>query len=608
MKLFHYIITAIGTAVGGLLLAGCAADTPTAPESSFLDGDRLMELTIRVPAGNLSTRSNPHGGDNGDGRENGVNFEDKIYNINLFFYSDAEGKGLDGDKDTHLYGIYKDISNYVQMEGEYVVNLAEEYKWERKEDKEKNEYVYTLTFPYKEEDFEQFDKQKTYFIPIVNTGNLTGVISTLGQLRDYEPTRTWTESPSGIAYYNQFVMSQAYNDASQGYINFDVEQTEKQFFRGSTTVERLCSRLDVWYKDGKNNLGAGELNYEVKVDKNDGEIKTSDVYITHIQPVNVMSKSSWMFKRVTKAPHVWDFTTLSPLNGTMSKADFADYLATAGRETPLTISTADLPTNYVVEPRTIQKRVLSGRTANERRSMLEGWYGATASHKIVGNYTTLFGSGSKCGVTSYPATDAPQGEFDANTGCDKALIVGYANENTQAMADFNSNYITGMVFRVIYVPENVLRCDAEGNCTNVAAPSELSAGAAIYRLSATHQEQDETLSLYFADEASRSNYKKTHPGEVWVERDYVAALHGGKYGFVCYYNLWLRHYNDESKDPGETYPMEYATVRNNIYRVALSFTGPGDPEPTMREPDTMRARIFVRKWNKRSEEKAFEFD
>ncbi|MDE6422957.1 MAG: fimbria major subunit, partial [Muribaculaceae bacterium] len=64
-------------------------------------------------------------------------------------------------------------------------------------------------------------------------------------------------------------------------------------------------------------------------------------------------------------------------------------------------------------------------------------------------------------------------------------------------------------------------------------------------------------------------------------------------GIKCYYNLWLRHYNDENADPQLSYPMEYAIVRNNIYRVALSFSGPGDPTPTMREPDTMQARIFV---------------
>ena len=78
-------------------------------------------------------------------------------------------------------------------------------------------------------------------------------------------------------------------------------------------------------------------------------------------------------------------------------------------------------------------------------------------------------------------------------------------------------------------------------------------------------------------------------------------------GFVCYYNLWLRHYNDEKADPQEAYPMEYATVRNNIYRVSISFNGPGDPEPTMRDPDTMQARIFVRKWNLRTDDKPLEF-
>ena len=102
-----------------------------------------------------------------------------------------------------------------------------------------------------------------------------------------------------------------------------------------------------------------------------------------------------------------------------------------------------------------------------------------------------------------------------------------------------------------------------------------------------------------------------HPGDVADITAFTAEKHGDRWGFICYYNLWLRHYNDvddaNPSNPHAHMPMEYATVRNNIYRVAVSFSGPGDPEPTMREPDTMKARIFVRKWNLRTENNALEF-
>ncbi len=119
----------------------------------------------------------------------------------------------------------------------------------------------------------------------------------------------------------------------------------------------------------------------------------------------------------------------------------------------------------------------------------------------------------------------------------------------------------------------------------------------------------ESESLYFSDYDVMKKYQASHPEDNAVVTLFYAAREPifNLLGFTCYYNLWLRHYNDESADPQTAYPMEYATVRNNIYRVKVSFSGPGDPTPTMREPDTMQARIFVRKWNLRVEDNPLDF-
>ena len=109
--------------------------------------------------------------------------------------------------------------------------------------------------------------------------------------------------------------------------------------------------------------------------------------------------------------------------------------------------------------------------------------------------------------------------------------------------------------------------------------------------------------LYFVDDAQARAYSAAH-------HEHQAELTRFTNG-VCYYNLWLRHYNDVNdatpSNPHEKLPMEYVTVRNNIYRVSLGFSGPGEPTPELKEPDTMQARIFVRKWNKRVENAPIEF-
>ncbi|MDD7759244.1 MAG: fimbria major subunit, partial [Bacteroidales bacterium] len=72
-------------------------------------------------------------------------------------------------------------------------------------------------------------------------------------------------------------------------------------------------------------------------------------------------------------------------------------------------------------------------------------------------------------------------------------------------------------------------------------------------------------------------------------------------GGVCYYNMWIHHAPTVASDPQQTRPMDFAVVRNNIYRVCVSFTGPGDPKPDMREPNNIQSRVFVRAWNFRQQ-------
>ena len=64
---------------------------------------------------------------------------------------------------------------------------------------------------------------------------------------------------------------------------------------------------------------------------------------------------------------------------------------------------------------------------------------------------------------------------------------------------------------------------------------------------------------------------------------------------ICYYTYWIRHADDG--DPDKISPMEYATVRNNIYQLNVSsISGIGTPEPE----DNIRAdiEVYVVNWNK----------
>ena len=68
---------------------------------------------------------------------------------------------------------------------------------------------------------------------------------------------------------------------------------------------------------------------------------------------------------------------------------------------------------------------------------------------------------------------------------------------------------------------------------------------------------------------------------------------------ICYYNMWIRHANDNTADPGpdRRSPMEYGIVRNNVYRISFTFHGPGNLTPDNPRPtEHMRTVIYVRPW------------
>ena len=56
------------------------------------------------------------------------------------------------------------------------------------------------------------------------------------------------------------------------------------------------------------------------------------------------------------------------------------------------------------------------------------------------------------------------------------------------------------------------------------------------------------------------------------------------WGYYCYYFYWMRH-NDNGLS-GKMGPMEFATVRNNVYKLAVTNIGSiGHPRDTRRDPD-----------------------
>lgn len=562
-------------------VSGCSDDGVRGldgPESA--GSERFIVLKIAVPTGESAgaTRGNPMGGEDGNGREEGILNENKIHDLNIFFYNDSQNQRLNAEYDTRVNGFYFDFNSQNSTRGtiEGPTTGANGIKY------------YTVTIPY-EGEIANLEKTVLSFITIANVGMAMTGITTLGALREYnELTKTWTGDVQNVGgeNYDRFVMSTAYSDQEvngvdygSSTIDFTKAGTKNQPYFGETTVERLCARLDLWYNKAQNagnSDSPGELTYSVRGGTDNSEIAT--VHITNVLPVNVMQKPSFLLKKVTDEP------------GTSTRSDWSasgfggiTSFKWGGVEMPHPNAVGnDRPVNYVMEPTTLLK--------NETDAVPAGWYGTTGT-ETVKNIITQSSSGSFGDY--YKGIPAPSSS--PNYDCDRIVIIGYANENTHPTDCFKSKFLTGLAFRAVYEPKQVIDAYSEGN---LVYKNDYSKGTTFYRYSPTVQSQGEGSSLYFISREVAEAYKMAHPADNAVIREFIDG--------VCYYNLWLKHYDDVDdgdgkSDPHEALPMEYATVRNNIYRVAISFSGPGDPTPELREPNHIHSRIFVRPWNQRKE-------
>ena len=130
--------------------------------------------------------------------------------------------------------------------------------------------------------------------------------------------------------------------------------------------------------------------------------------------------------------------------------------------------------------------------------------------------------------------------------------------------------------------------DAENK--SLTLDTEYTRGQSFWRFVKLDQPADE-FCLYFSNKEAADKYcaayNRNNPSGGYVSDEYKNGL--------CYYYVWLRHANNG--DDAVHGPMEFGIVRNNIYRLKISkVAGPGTVKPDPRNPEYLKAIIYVRKW------------
>lgn len=565
-NILHTVKGVAGCLLMASLAAGCAQeDIDTAPSGGGgMSASSYVSLSFASQQ-STPTRSNPTGGEQGDGQEKGQANENEIKSAVAFFYQGSGTDGVNSDGSTKIMAVATfNVGSYTEP-GNGI------------------DRTYTTT-P------QQVDLDDgTYNVLVVaNPGAdwWTGQSLTLADVRNHIQTTAWTASEPG---YSDFVMTSA-ADATLT-LNSNPESDPA---KATVNVERMAARLD--YK--------AEASYTCT----DPAYTGATVEITGAALVNNLTAGSYMLKRVA-----------STVDGVPT------YL---GNETP----DAGVQTNYVLDPWTAVK------TSDNNSFTIDG---------EVKTAEDLYGEwfGNLLQDPNYWA-DYVQPGIEVSDGAETWQRIGYTLENTTAAEEAGKRYSTGVVFKAKFHPQgvanytdgetffaygtkiyasmedmmagfygskfddldNITSCATWGDVKQFITSTLLTNDPSGYNkyLEGLAEGKDDSETVSDASSLTWSNYMKNECGYskdengkvVLDQNDKVTRIALQPYGTrtyedaTCYYTWWVRHSNDN--DDTKKGIMEYAIVRNNIYKLTVnSVYSLGGEVP---EEESLIVDVYVNDW------------
>ena len=571
--ILHTVKSVMGCMLVTALAAGCAQeDIGNDPsEGGGMSATSYVSLSFASPQG-TPTRANPTGGETGDGQETGQDYENAITSAVAFFYQGTDQKGVNSGGNTPIKA-FVSFNNIGNGTDENSTGVDRKY----------------TTSP------QQVDLENgTYNVIVVaNPGTdwWTGRSITLADVRDYIQTTAWTVSESG---YSNFVMTSA-ADATLT-LNSNPESNPAT---AEVNVERMAARLD--YKT------TGTYTCD------DPAYPGATVEITGAALVNNLTAGSYLLKRVA-----------ADVNGVPT------YL---GNETP----DAGVQTNYVLDPWTAIKTSANnnftiGGETKTAEDLYGEWFGNISQNP---NYWAAY---------VQPGTSV-------SDGAETWQRIGYTLENTTAAEEAGKRYSTGVVFKAKFHPAKVTsytnstytdgatffaygktlyasmedmmigfyghkfdngfsdikECKTWGKVRQFITSTLLTNDPSGYDkyleglaegkadADAVADASSLTWSYYMLNECG---YSKDGNGKVVLDqKGKVTRIALQRYGTrtyedaTCYYTWWVRHSNDNDDAKGI---MEYAIVRNNIYKITVeSIYSLGDPVPGDEE---LNVKVYVNNW------------
>lgn len=252
--------------------ASCASDTTSDLPLPSKDMKAYLQVKVTVE-GSGDTRASratagPHGGEDGDGRETGINHENDVNSLAVLLYK--------SDKD--------DLSNDDAII-EYVYTFTNLKKVATSSGKDA-----TYTTVPKEIDAAIVDKNY-HVIVIANADDMTSKCKgqKIKDVRDLQMSKVCTRD-ADITKFSNFIMSSK-KDAT---IDFSKEGSETNPYLVDVDIERLAARIDIIPTATYDDTGKGYY-YNVM----DGTNVVGGFKLESVTPTKVMTSGEYLIKRVS---------------------------------------------------------------------------------------------------------------------------------------------------------------------------------------------------------------------------------------------------------------------------------------------------------------------
>lgn len=523
-----------------------------------------VSLTIHTGTTGNVTRSNPTGGEDGDGYEKGQDYENRVNNLTLFFYPAALGDG----------GVNRDNVNFTAKV--YITNP--DPNWDMTDGDQPIDKTFTVG-PVKVEGLKT--NQKYHVLAVANAEDKTSITS-LDTLRSATVSTVYTATTSteGATSYSNFVMASEGDEHPE--LDISYENSETNPAETTINLERLVARVD--YQVGDN----ADTDFEI-----DGRQITAS--ITRAFLVNTYKQDTYVLKRVAEGNTTGTITYL----GDESLSNYVIDPKTTSKTIPVASEASDWYDHYFPN--------LSDEVGDDGKTKWENWLiqgdpitepGTTDTWYRLGypkeNTSSVDAQGKyySTGVVFEARYDFGEGFSDQTFFLVNGTTL-YATLEDAMEAHNNNSFDEGRSFTSYkdlqkYIEDILKDNDPAGYKAFLQEATEQT------DLTSLTWANYKTNQLGYTDGKPTATTRKELHKRVTGPNKTETFLNGRGY-----YTYWIRHnYGGAQEQSG--LPMENAIVRNNIYKLTVrSIKEIGNDVPGDKTLDIL---VAVAKWNVLDEE------